>query len=305
MFNRILISTAFVSIAGAALAADLPARTVAPSPYIAAPAFTWSGFYVGLNAGAGFNSKNDGGISSTGLSPVNNPVYSGGSGNDAGFTGGAQAGYNMQFGSFVAGVEADINFLNRNRGGSGLFPAPADLNPNGSSQSIYDDRTDFAVSRGNGSNWFGTVRGRLGVAFDRVLIFGTGGLAFSSRMSGSAVTQRDYYENSLNNDPFNPQGPIGTFTQTLRPLASTVGNNKSVGWTLGGGAEYAITQAVSLKLEYLHVDLGSNSQTFTTLTSPAPIARPGAANTMTAGNTITVRDENKFDVVRVGVNYRF
>ena len=77
----------------------------------------------------------------------------------------------MQFGSFVAGVEADINYIDRNNGSTGSFPSVA-------SPAVG---TDFRVSRGNGDNWFGTVRGRLGFAFDRALIYLTGGLAYGEQ----------------------------------------------------------------------------------------------------------------------------
>ena len=153
MLRKILLSTALVAAAGSAVAADLPYRTAAPATaYVAAPIFTWTGFYVGLNAGAAFNNKNTGSIGSFGLVAPNNAIYTGGgSSSDTGFTGGVTAGYNMQFGSFVAGVEGDINYLDRKSGGNGVFPAPRDVTAG------FDDRTDFAVSRGNGSNYFGTL----------------------------------------------------------------------------------------------------------------------------------------------------
>src|SRR4051794_28034960 len=149
MLRKILLSTALVAAAGSAFAADLPAR-VAPAPYYAAaPVFTWTGFYVGLNAGAAFNNKNTGSIFTTGLTAPNNAIYTGGgNSNDSTFTGGVTAGYNMQFGSFVAGVEGDINYLDRKNGGNGAFPAPVDVNGAGG----FTDRTDFAVSRGGNNN---------------------------------------------------------------------------------------------------------------------------------------------------------
>jgi hypothetical protein len=128
MLRKILFSTALVAVAGSALAADLPYRTAAPAPYVAAPVFNWTGFYVGVNAGAAFNNRNAGSIATSGLSAPNNVFYTdAGNSNDASFTGGVTAGYNMQFGSFVAGVEGDVNYLNRRKGGSGVFPAPVDF----------------------------------------------------------------------------------------------------------------------------------------------------------------------------------
>jgi outer membrane immunogenic protein len=291
MLRKFLLSTALVTIAGAASAADLPYRTAAPAPYVAAPVFTWTGFYVGLNAGAAFNNRNSASIATSGLTAPNNVFYTdGGNGDNTSFTGGVTAGYNMQFGSFVAGVEGDFNYLNRRNGGSGVFPAPVDF------PGTFDDRTDFTVSRGGGNNWFGTLRGRLGFAFDRAMIFATGGLAFGGKGGGFGVTQRDYYE-------INP----GAFLVTgVRPLASSGSDSSSVGWALGGGAEYALTQSMSVKLEYLHVDLGSRSQTFATLASAgAPPNGPPIGATMGAGNTITVHQKNNFNLLRAGVNFRF
>jgi outer membrane immunogenic protein len=302
MLRKILLSTALVAAAGSAVAADLPYRTSAPAPaYVAAPIFTWTGFYVGLNAGAAFNNKNTGSISSFGLVAPNNAIYTGGSSSDTAFTGGVTAGYNMQFGSFVAGVEGDINYLDRKSGGNGLFPAPRDVTAG------FDDRTDFAVSRGNGSNYFGTLRGRLGFAFDRALIYGTGGLAFGGKSGSFGVSQRDYTENCTTPLAGGACAANGTFTtNATRGLASGGNNNNNVGYALGGGLEYAFSNAWSLKAEYLHVSLGDNSRTFTTLTSAAgPAPAPAAGSTMAAGHTITIRDSNKFDVIRAGVNYRF
>jgi outer membrane immunogenic protein len=268
MLRRILLSTVLVAAAGSAMAADLPYRTAAPAPYVAAaPMFTWTGFYVGLNAGGAWNDGRS--LSSTGFVAPDPFVFGSGNNDDVGFTGGAQIGYNMQFGSFVAGVEADINYLDRNGGGSGAFPAIAAGAP---------AFTDFAVGGGNSGNWFGTVRGKLGFAFDRAMIYGTGGLAYGARSGSGSIIQRDF---------------DGVATTTFTTLAGTGGNGNNIGWTLGAGMEYAFTNSMSFKVEYLHVDMGSNSRTFATV-APAPIA-----------STITVRNENKFDVVRAGVNFRF
>jgi outer membrane immunogenic protein len=287
MIRRTLLGSVFVLAAGAASAADLPSRATAP--VYAAPMFTWTGFYAGVNAGAHFNNGGQG-ISTVGLVAPNNVFYTGGNGDKSGFMGGVQVGYNMQSGSFVYGVEADLNYRDRKRGSNGVFPAPADLTPG------FDDRTDFTVSQGRATNWFGTLRGRLGFAFDRVLVYGTGGLAIGGSGGSSSVTQRDYFE-------INP-GVL--FVTDIRTLASTSSKKNSVGWSLGGGFEYALSDRISLKLEYMHVDLGRSSDTFTTLASAgAPPLGPPIGATMTAGNRITVRHENKFDIVRAGVNYRF
>lgn len=265
-FRSALLASAAILTAGSAFAADLPARSMAPAPYIAAaPIFTWTGFYVGLNAGAGWNNDSNGyGYSSFGT--VVPTVYAGSNSNDAAFTGGAQIGYNMQFGSFVAGVEADINYIDRDNGGVGVAPVATAAG------------TYYTLNRSGGDNWFGTVRGRLGFAFDRALIFATGGLAFGGNGGSGYATQ-------------SVVTGTGPFTTTTTTLVGTGDSDSNIGWALGAGMEYAFTNSISFKVEYLHVDLGRNSRTFTT-TAPA-------------GGLITIRDDNKFDIVRAGVNFRF
>lgn len=180
---------ALITVSTAASAADMPARTYTKAPAMMAPAmYNWTGFYVGLNGGYGW-------------------VNSGGSGNPSGFVGGGQIGYNWQgMGSpFVLGLEADIQ--------------GADL--------------DETVALGGGvtattrSNAFGTVRGRIGYAFDRAMIYATGGWAYTR-------TSLDL------------SGPGGSISSS----------DWSSGWTLGGGLEYAFAGPWSVKLEYLHVDSG-------------------------------------------------
>jgi outer membrane immunogenic protein len=260
-FRSALLASAAILTAGSAFAADLPAR-VAPAPYIAAPMFTWTGFYVGLNAGAAWNNS-DGGFGYGGpafIAPGPLVYGSISSNNDAGFTGGVQAGYNWQIGSFVVGVEGDINYIDRSNGGSVAVPAIAPT-------------TYYVVNRGDANNYYGTLRARLGFAFDRALIYATGGLAFGGGTGDSSATY------------FTGGGPVGG-------VVINGGNNddSNIGWALGGGVEYAFSNAWSVKLEYLHVDLGSNNRTF---------YQPATTN------FISINSDNKFDVVRAGVNFRF
>ena len=160
MKKILLSSVALLGLASGAMAADLPSRR-APAPIIAAvPVFTWTGFYVGVNAGYGWNTNDD--------FIFNDVRYD--LGDDGGFVGGAQAGYNYQIGSFVVGLEGDIQYADF--GGDDRFDFDRD--------GIADD--DF-----NNSDWFGTVRARAGVAFDRALIYATGGFAFADDATGWTV----------------------------------------------------------------------------------------------------------------------
>jgi outer membrane immunogenic protein len=140
MKKFLLAGVVIISASTAAMAADL-----APVPV----AYDWSGFYLGLNAGAAWNNSNvdiDDGVG--GVFSLD--------GDDTVFTGGAEAGYNWQMDSFVMGVETDFNYLG------------------------FDQEEDFGG--GNSldieADWFGTFRGRLGFAADNLLFYGTGGVAY-------------------------------------------------------------------------------------------------------------------------------
>jgi hypothetical protein len=145
------LTAAALAMVGAAHAADLP-RKGAPQTF--APAVQsvpmWNGLYFGLNGGAIWGDFTKGGSNIDGKTA---------------FTGGVTLGYQQQFGQFVAGVEGDYNYSGLS--GRGLT-APAGIPVKGELSS------------------FGTLRGRLGVAFDRALVFGTAGLALGNiELSGA------------------------------------------------------------------------------------------------------------------------
>jgi outer membrane immunogenic protein len=194
----LLAATAALAIAAStAHAADLPGRYSPAPAYNALPVFTWTGFYAGLNAGYGWN---------VGDSRYYDPAFRNGK-RSGGFIGGAQAGYNYQFGMFVGGLETDLQYAAvGNKGasyGTTYYPGDSD-------------------------GFFGTIRARAGVAFDRALVYGTGGFAY-----GDIGGNRGY-------DPL---------------LGYHSGDEVNWGWTLGGGVEYAITNNFTAKVEGLYVDL--------------------------------------------------
>jgi outer membrane immunogenic protein len=155
MRSLLLAATALTAFSAVASAADLPARSAAPAPVIYAPIFTWTGFYVGLNAGYGWQNSSD----VTFYNTVTNTfvTVSNTSNSDGGFVGGGQLGYNWQMGQIVFGAEADIQY--------------ADL---GHNNNYYP----YWYGSGSSNNYFGTVRARLGFAVDRALLYVTGGLAY-------------------------------------------------------------------------------------------------------------------------------
>ncbi|MFD0462321.1 outer membrane protein [Microvirga aerilata] len=145
----------------------------------AAPVFTWTGFYGGVNAGWGWRSDDEEsvvltpgpgtpGLAGTLVFPDNE---------DGGFTGGAQIGYNYQIGSFVVGLETDIQWADTGDDEEVLFtPGPG-------SSGVFVPGT----FENNDTDWFGTVRARVGIALDRFLIYGTGGFAYTDENTGWVV----------------------------------------------------------------------------------------------------------------------
>lgn len=214
------VAAASLLTAGSAFAADLPSRKYAPvAPAVVVPVFTWTGFYVGVNAGYGWNSQG------------NNDVYYGGlaysgtnSSNNGGFVGGAQAGYNYQIGSFVVGAEADIQY-------AGLKGS------NNNYSYVVLPTLGYVGVANNGVEWYGTVRARAGFAFDRALIYATGGFAYGGGGSNGGYYYNGFYYGA--------------------------GDNTRTGWTVGAGVEYAFTNNIIGRVEGAYVNLGhSNSNTY-------------------------------------------
>ena len=270
MKTLLLSSTAALALlSSAAFAADLPARgpASAPAPVYAAPIFTWTGFYVGVNAGAAFNGGGNNAIGTTGFGAPVSFYGSAITGNDnTRFTGGGQIGFNWQTSNVVWGLEADLNYLDRSNRSAVAVPAFATL--------------PFAVVNGgnNSNNWFGTVRGRLGLAYSRSLFYVTGGFAYSGNQNNQSIT----YFNG---------GGAGAFPCAVGCTFSTTTNDSNIGWTAGGGVEYAFTDNISAKIEYLHVELGRRNAVFSSPSAP--------------GLTLSSRNPSRFDVVRAGLNFRF
>ncbi|WP_454851028.1 outer membrane protein [Rhizobium binxianense] len=139
-----------VGLMGASHAADLSVVNPAPEPVVE-PAFSWTGFYLGVNAGGGFAGDDE-----VGLSAGETFIGKFGSLEASGFFGGAQLGYNYQLDSnWVIGLETDF------QGGK-----------------IHDSVTENGLHSSSKVNWYGTLRPRVGYSFDHTLLYGTGGLAY-------------------------------------------------------------------------------------------------------------------------------
>jgi len=347
----LLAGAAVVALATAASAADLPQR-MAPPPYVA-PLFTWTGFYVGVNAGYGFAGDNDddGLFSTPGLNVVTSPTTvapvtrfgggtffnSTGSRSRDGFVGGGQIGYNWQLtpgAGWVFGIEADVQYadLNRSRnnnnafvvgGGNGLFladPVGAAVpfgiaaptaGSGGNNIALFNNggglgNRDF----GGGSDWFATVRGRLGYAWDRVLVYATGGVAFTDVGSRNNNVFGFGFANSgaIPAAFFVSPGAIAA-AGAVAPGAVFVNNNRpdDVGYAVGGGVEYAFYNNWTVKLEGLYVNFGNSNgnNNVAAAAGVVGVSNRGAPITAAALGVNTGRQDTDFGVVRVGLNYKF
>jgi outer membrane immunogenic protein len=257
-----------LGLSAVASAADLgPAPAPAPV-YTKAPAavpFSWTGFYIGGNAGwvesTGNNITDTG--TDTGASGLGSALAAGGIPSTInlpynGFIGGGQAGYNWQAGMWLFGIEADFDAVSAKASfNSGPITAPGFV--------------PITTSASRELEWLSTVRGRLGVTSGPFLAYVTGGAAFGERQLGIGAVA--------------PAGvpPLDAFTTTT---------NTAAGWTVGGGAEWMFAPHWSVKAEYLYVDLSDISSTI-------PYAYGGNTSTLTG----TAHDRE--NIARGGINYHF
>jgi outer membrane immunogenic protein len=157
----------------------------------------WSGFYAGVNAGYGW-------------ATYDNAI---GSDKMKGVVAGAQVGYNWQISSFVLGAEADLQYSGQKRSETATI---------GGVTFTGEEKIPY----------FGTARARVGYAFDSVLIYGTGGAAWSN------------------------------FKASVSALGATISTDTTkMGWTAGGGIEWMFMPRWSVKAEYLYIDSGTTDLT--------------------------------------------
>jgi outer membrane immunogenic protein len=241
----VLAGVAVGVAATAALAADLPVPAAKPAYYPLPPAsYNWSGIYFGGNVGGGF--LNDLVTFST-TTPLEN------AGTTTRLTpfsviGGAQVGFNAQFGPVVAGVE-----------GTWTSSAITGNTPIGALDGSQEE------SR-SAPHWFGTATGRLGYAFNDVLLYAKG---------GGAWMHVDYTQINL----------IGGVNNGQQLISDT-----RDGYTVGGGIEYAFNENLSAKLEYDFLDFGTKNYNFTA---------------MNGGAGLPVSIRSSLNVLTAGLNYRF
>jgi outer membrane immunogenic protein len=247
--KRLLLGALLVLLGAASAAAAERAAT-----------YSWTGWYVGVNGGWTFGNNSTGSL--VGYTPAfRNAVRAGstpgifGANHEGGF-GGGQIGYNWQIAHWLVGIETDFQGADMGRIAS-LSYSGAISDP---SISTARDHID----------WFGTLRGRVGVPAGPVLLYATGGLAYGA----------------VRTDVTNVFTPI-TGGNVLGSGSST-----RIGWAAGAGVEWALASNWTVRGEYLHVDLGQSDVTvFDATIGPSQFA--------------TYHFSHMADSVRIAVSYRF
>lgn len=239
----------------------------------------WSGMYAGVHAGYGWGNWDGTLVYDAGLGPVDiwDPAEQSISGQ--GWLGGIQVGANHQVDSLVFGLEADIALTGI--AGEDTFTTIDFGN---------DGLTDYTWNIRNEVDFFGSVRGRMGVAAGQGLFYATGGLAYARTSGDLVVTGHE-------GQGFNP------------PQVTAVGSasENHIGWTVGAGAEWMFARNWSLKVEYLYADLGNAAYRYTGTAYPnaAPCVGPPAVGCSFPHTTDSFPSKLTMHTARVGVNYLF
>jgi outer membrane immunogenic protein len=209
MYRKLLLASAgAIALAGSAVAADLRAPPPPPPPYVPPPpVFTWTGVYIGGQVGGVW------GVHAFDPFTSERP---------SGVIGGAHLGYQVQFNQWIIGIEGSADGTSLSRTATAVFPG---VLPGEFTTVSADGRSDIQ----------GSIRGKIGLAWDRFMIYGTGGLAvghFRTDISAATVIP-----------------PVFTF-------ASASFDRTRVGWTAGGGVQYALTPNWWVFAEYRFSDFG-------------------------------------------------
>jgi outer membrane immunogenic protein len=259
MYRKFLLaSVGAITLTGsAALAADLPSRAPPPVYLPPVPIFTWTGIYLGGQIGYGWATDNGSLFATDTASNAANGAFSS---NPQGVIGGAHVGYNLQINQWVFGLEGSVDGTSMS--GTSTFGVADNLGGTGS------------ITASTSSDVQGSIRGRVGVAFDRALLYATGGVAFAD----------------LNTNYSDPSGYFGI------PGATSSFSTTRVGWTVGGGIEYAVTNNWSIRAEYRYSDFGN----FTDAPFPSAVLSTSGLPASAA-----VQHNWTQNQVQVGFSYKF
>jgi outer membrane immunogenic protein len=268
-------------VAGTAVIVSLGLNT----PVKAQNAPIWTGFYLGGNAGIAWGTSHFTTMvdcsgpagtgyfcNGTGAGAANAAALDAsgtGDASDTGFTGGAQGGYNYQWGNALLGLEADFEAfdLNGSRTGSGAFPVASPT------IGSFPAGTTYSITQTFNTDWLFTFRGRLGWTVQpNLLLYATGGLA---------VTELKI---------------AYVYSDSFGGSSSGSASSTKTGWTVGGGVEWAFNTHWTVRAEYLYLDFGKVTATGNV---PSVAAKAGAQNALSTTGDLTA------SIARLGVNYRF
>jgi outer membrane immunogenic protein len=250
-----LLPILFALLGSTASAADFgPGRSYLTRPL----AYDWSGLHVGITGGGAFDGH-DSRFTFENVPPdVIARLPQGADITSNGGLVGGEIGYDIVTDGWVVGLEGDISWTDFGDSNTHLVQGDPTIG-----FPPIKFITNYQM------DWISTVRGRIGVPLDHFLIYGTGGLALADVSMNQTVTVGD------------------------PPLGSLVGSTKKtkVGWTLGGGAEYALCNNITVKAEALWFDLGSIS-----LNAAAPAF---------TNSSLDVDQKVEGVIARAGVGYKF
>jgi outer membrane immunogenic protein len=269
--------------AGPALAADMPRKAPAYTPPPPPPVFSWTGCYLGGFAGGAWESSNvadftdlgnathasfSGGASAAAIVPSHS--YSVGDSGGS-FIGGGTLGCNWQpIGSpFVLGLEGEFGYL-KLKGDT--------FDPNTLVDGAKPQTTPDVLGSARVGDWYGMVTGRLGYAFDRVLLYVKGGAAF-------VRTQASVLDQCVS-------------TGCGNWFVSTSGSETATTWTIGGGLEWAFAQNWSVKAEYMFIGLDNEFQT-------SGLGTTSTGAVVSGGPFVFNHRFDGINTAKVGLNYRF
>jgi outer membrane immunogenic protein len=264
LFACCALSSAF---AGTEVYSGKEMKQVAPAP---APTcdFTWTGFYLGGNAGYGWGHANTDFEPLPDATTFANLAPQTRHPDPDGFIGGGQLGFNYQWNWLVLGVETDFQGTDI-EGNDKIEPFAGFTAPPANSDAFLEAHERL--------QWLGTARGRVGFApMCRLLFYATGGLAYGN-VDYSAQT-------NFGTTLFHGSSYPVNFTET------------KTGWTAGGGIEYAISNHWTVRAEYLHYDLGDESRTGHEFIAGVPQGPPFA---------VRYNFDTSGEIVRGGFNFKF
>jgi outer membrane immunogenic protein len=257
-----------------AQATDMPVKALPP----VIPGVNWTGFYLGGHLGYGWGNKDFSLPDIAGqkfgdctgshqecfdFSKLGSPALSH---KLAGLLGGVQAGFNLQSGAFVYGVEGQLSWTDMKKDSLSKLGQFHYVN------CWYDIAKEIDLKAHTEVSWVATLSGRIGYAIDRVLIYAKGGVAFADQDYNWIVTKGS------------------------KDLATAKFSDTHTGWMVGGGAEWALWHNWSAKLEYNYMDFGTE-----TINVAASVCLSGSCSK----KDVRVDIDERMHVVKLGINYRF